>query len=283
MIRPSTPADVLIVDVDNTILPFLTGFMAPAVTAGAGRIARIFQVDVETMVRALAPAMKRHGHDNPWLLEFAGMRERFSGSDQRFIDEVVRPFWQAWDEAAETCGQAYPGVKQTFSALEERGKVVYALSNGRDFCVVQRLKAAGLTGHLAAVAAVRVRNTGGFDTTIYNERRARILGNNSEIELIVLEEVAAKPSGAGLLTIMERAAVEPGQCIFTGDAIELDGVAAISVGVPYVLMNNGLLFIPHDFDAMYGRASLQREQHRFRHAVPVMHEAHSFAELLEFF
>jgi FMN phosphatase YigB (HAD superfamily) len=273
-------AEVLIADVDNTMLPFMSSFLQPAVTAGAARIARLFHMNVKQMVQFLAPTMDRHGHDNPWLIELSGLRERFVGSDDLFIDLVVRPFWKAWDKAAETCGHAYPGVARTLQTVAEHGKLAYALSNGRDFCVLQRLKAAGLSQHLQAVAAVRVFNKGGFDTTVYRERRARILAANADVDLIVLEDCASKPSGVGLLTIMERASADVDDCVFTGDALELDGAAAAAVGMPFVWMANGGVFVTHDFDAMYAKAPEKRPRHNL--SVPVRHEAHCFEELLTF-
>lgn len=276
-------AEVLISDVDNTMLPYLSSFLHPALTAGAAGIARLFEMTVEEMVRFLAPTMQRHGHDNPWLLELSPLRGKFGGSDSEFIDLVVRPFWQAWDEAAEMSGHAYPGVAKTLYTIGLRGKRVYALSNGRDFCVIQRLQAAGLLSYLDAVAAVSVRNREGFDATVYRERRDRILSANSKVELISLQDVAAKPSGAGLLTVMERADVDAEECIFAGDARELDGVAAASVGMPYVWMAHGGLFLTRDVDVMYGDAPLQPTRVHHNLSVPIMHEAHRFDELLALF
>jgi FMN phosphatase YigB (HAD superfamily) len=274
-------ADVLISDVDNTMLPFLSGFLEPAVIAGAARIARLFNMNPTQMVQFLAPAMKQHGHDNPWLLELSHLRRQFCGTDQQFIDLVVRPFWQAWDEAAESCGHAYPGVVKTLQKALDRGKLVYALSNGRDFCVLQRLKAAGLSQYMEAVAAVRVYNKGGFDTTVYRERRDRILADNADVKLIVLEDVASKPNGVGLITLMDRAAADIDECVFTGDALELDGVAAASIGMPFVWMAHGGAFVTHDFDVMYAGAEFERRP-RHNLSVPVMHEAHGFEDLLTF-
>lgn len=276
-------AEVLISDVDNTMLPYLSSFLYPAVTAGAASIARLFHMNVEEMVRFLAPTMKQHGHDNPWLLEISPLRGKFCGTDAQFIDLVVRRFWQAWDEAAEMSGHAYPGVSKTLETVGSLGKRTYALSNGRDFCVIQRLRAAGLLQHMDAVAAVRVRNKGGFDATVYNERRAAILEANSSVDLIILEEAASKPSGVGLLSLVERAAVDVEDCIFTGDALELDGVAAASVGMPYVWMSNGGLFLTHDLNVIYAGAPLEAARVRHNMSVPIMHEAHRFDELLTFF
>lgn len=280
----NAPADVLIVDVDNTVLPYMSSFLQPALTAGAARIAELFDMTVEELVRLLAPTMQKHGHDNPWLLELSPLRSKFpGGTEQQFIDLVVRPFWAAWDEAAETSGHAYTGVAKTMTQIIDRGKLIFALSNGRDFCVIQRLKAAGLLSHFEAVAAIRVRNTGGFDATVYNERRARILAANPNVELIILEEVASKPNSAGLLTILQRAGVDAEDCVFAGDARDLDGVAAAHIGMPYVWMAHGGVFVTHDFDAGYGEAPLQKVPPRFRNSLPVMHTAYQFCDLLNYF
>lgn len=277
------PAEVLISDVDNTMLPYLSSFLYPAITAGAATIARLFNLNVEGMVRFLAPTMKQHGHDNPWLLELSPLRKNFCGTDAQFIDLVVRPFWQAWDEAVELSGHAYPGVSKTLETIGSRGNRIYALSNGRDFCVIQRLRAAGLLPYMDAVAAVRVHNKGSFDATVYNERRQAILATAAGVNLIILEEVASKPSSVGLLTIIDQADADVQDCIFTGDALELDGAAAAGIGMPYVWMASGALFLTRDVDVMYAGEPIQPTRVRHNHSVPVMHEAHRFDELLAFF
>lgn len=276
-------AEVLISDVDNTMLPYITGFLYPAITAGAASIARLFHMNPEEMVRCLAPTMRQHGHDNPWLIELSPLRKKFVGTDAQFIDLVVRPFWLAWDEAAEISGQAYPGVIKTLETINALGKRTFALSNGRDLCVIQRLRAAGLLQYMDGVAAVRVRNKDGFDSTVYDERRARILSASSDVRLTILQECASKPSGAGLATILELAAVEVDDCIFTGDALELDGVAAASLGMPYVWMAPGGIFLTRDIDVMFADAPIKSARQRHNLSVPVMHEAHRFDELLKFF
>ncbi|RTL36776.1 MAG: HAD family hydrolase [Candidatus Melainabacteria bacterium] len=281
--NPRIPVDVLISDVDNTMLPYITGFLYPAITAGVASIARLFHMNPEEMVRCLAPTMKQHGHDNPWLIELSPLRKKFVGTDAQFIDMVVRPFWLAWDEAAEMSGQAYPGVIKTLETINDLGKRTFALSNGRDFCVIQRLRAAGLLQYIEGVAAVQVRNKGGFDTTVYDERRARILSANSDVNLTILQECASKPSGAGLATILELAAVDVNDCIFTGDALELDGVAAAALGMQYVWMAPGGIFLTRDIDVMFAGAPIESARQRHNLSVPVMHEAHRFDELLKFF
>lgn len=276
------PADVLISDVDNTMLPYITGFLYPAITAGAASIARLFHMNPEEMVRCLAPTMRQHGHDNPWLIELSPLRKKFFGTDAEFIDCVVRPFWLAWDEAAEMSGQAYPGVVRTLKTINDLGKRTFALSNGRDLCVIQRLRAAGLLHYMDGVAAVRVRNKDGFDSTVYDERRARIL-SGPDVKLTILQECASKPSGAGLATILEAAAIDVDDCIFTGDALELDGVAAASLGMRYVWMAPGGIFLTRDIDVMFADAPIESARQRHNLSVPVMYEAHRFDELLNFF
>lgn len=280
--NPRISADVLISDVDNTMLPYITGFLYPAITAGAASIARHFQMTPEEVVRRLAPTMRQYGHDNPWLIELSPFGAHEFRSNAQFIDLVVRPFWLAWDEAAEMSGQTYPGVVKTLETINALGKRTFALSNGRDFCVIQRLRAAGLLQYMEGVAAVQVRNKWGFDSTVCDERRDRIL-SGSDFQLTILQECASKPSGAGLTTILEAAAVEVDDCIFTGDALELDGVAAASLGMPYVWMAPGGIFLTRDIDVMFADAPIESARQRHNLSVPVMHEAHRFDELLKFF
>ncbi len=52
---------------------------------------------------------------------------------------------------------------------------------------------------------------------------------------------ALKPSPRGLLEIVSRMGVPIEQCVFVGDALEKDGVAAERIGMRFLLLRNGLI------------------------------------------
>jgi FMN phosphatase YigB (HAD superfamily) len=181
-------------------------------------------------------------------------------------------------------------VIRTFEELHRRGKRIYVLSNGCDLNVVQRIVASGLAPYLSGLVAIRTRAPEGMNPTFVTERRARILARcPSSLAMVALESVAAKPNAAGILTVLDMAAIDPEDAVYAGDLLALDGVAAAGAGVPFAHIQHGAILTSHHWDAVYAGAPLEEPPASFSNSVPVpvpvpvRLEALCYEELLSLF
>ncbi len=280
-VRSAPQRKALISDIDNTMGPYVSGYLAPAITYAASCIASKFKLSIQDVVQILSTTMRSTDHDFPWLLEVSPLRKLFEGSDAEFVADVVRPFWTAWDTAVMDCYRPYPGVKRTFDQLRQRDKQIIAVTNAHDFCGVLRLLAAGLAPYLTSMVAIATPAPEGIDAMFANERRLAILAQCPELLKIALTPSEKKPDPTGTLQALQLEGLEPQESIFTGDAIELDGMAAARAGVPFVLINHGSILTTRHWDRLYGdRKSPSIRKYK---NIPVLFAADRYEELLKLF
>ncbi|PRY48028.1 phosphoglycolate phosphatase/putative hydrolase of the HAD superfamily [Arcticibacter pallidicorallinus] len=97
----------------------------------------------------------------------------------------------------------FPGIHELFGALREHGIKIAIYS---DYKAQDKLKAMGLEVDMS------------------------VASTDPEVDRL-------KPDPCGLLYITEKMGVDPDECLFIGDRLELDGECAIRAGMPYLIID----------------------------------------------
>ena len=122
------------------------------------------------------------------------------GIDPRALEEVVK-VWMHERPLDYLRGCRFPGVKDLFDLLRERGRTIAVLS---DYPAAEKLEKLDLRADIVVTA------------------------EDPAIDRL-------KPHVAGLLWLLARTGVPPGQCLLIGDRDDRDGECARRLDVPFLL------------------------------------------------
>lgn len=238
---------LVITDVDGTLASFWDYFV-PALREFLKDLAVRLGKPSSELAEDIGRVIERHGtHEYPWLLEETGFAwANFKGRVPEFIDDYVKPFWEALDANRSKYLRPYPGVLSTLEQLKRQGIKVVALSDAPDYMARIRNKQI-FDGLLDAVYALETEEPGPADiwqplTLEYGRQRLQDLKLSSaslKTRLEVLPKSYEKPSPNGLDKVLKDFGVFPYEVVFIGDSLRKDGLVAASRGIRYIWAHYG--------------------------------------------
>lgn len=238
---------LVITDVDGTLASFWDYFV-PALRDYLKDLSTRLDRPTMELAEDIGRVIERHGtHEYPWLLEETGFAwANFADRPKEFIEDYVKPFWQAMDANRAKYLRPYPQVLQTLEHLKSKGIKVVALSDAPDYMARIRNKQV-FDGLLDAVYALETIEppTGDIWQPITLEHgRQRLLtlqesSANLQTKLHVLPKSYEKPCPDGLDQVLKDFGVFPQEVIFIGDSLKKDGLVAASRGIRFIWAHYG--------------------------------------------
>lgn len=244
----SIPATKLVItDVDGTLASFWDYFV-PAIRDFLREISVRLDIPIPDLAQDIGHTIDRRGtHEYPWLLEETGFAwNHFAERPHEFIEDFVKPFWDALDSNRLKYLRPFPKVLETLEHLKRRGVKIVALSDAPEYMARVRNKQIfdGLLDAVYALETVEPDSKDIFQPISLQHGRARITAlrntaSNLSTELRVLPKHFEKPSPEGLDLILSDFGVFPQEAIFVGDSLTKDGLVAASRGIRFIWAHYG--------------------------------------------
>lgn len=284
-----TRTKVLITDLDDTAFS-LKNYLVPSLQKNVGMIAERMQIPESTVIQALGPQ-----RIHPWILEQSELAKMWKGTPQEFTEQIVKPFWQNDAEAMRAL-KPYEGVVATLEHARANGITVVALTNAPKPWAIQRLKAAGLDGHIDHLYAMETpepKIAELFSPSFIEHGRSLV--QRAELEPNFIGAVHSLPQGFqkpdvhGIQTVLRDLGIKPRQALAIGDNWHGDGAAPEYFGVPFIWAKYGREVANPEYKAFLKRFkpraddTLPVEPAQVRHDHPnAVHHADNYGELLRF-
>lgn len=248
---------LVITDVDGTLASFWDYFV-PAMRDFLRDISVKLETPISELAEDIGRVIDRRGtHEYPWLLEETGFAwSHFSKRPDEFVQEFVKPFWEALDANRTKYLRPYPQVIETLEELKRRGIKVVALSDAPDYMARIRNKQV-FDGLLDAVYALETVEPGDDEvwqpiTLEHGRGRLAALKDATatlKTRLQVLPKSYEKPCPDGLDLVLKDFEVFPYETIFIGDSLAKDGLVAACRGIRFVWAHYGHQ-LPAEYDEM---------------------------------
>lgn len=242
-----TRTKLVITDVDGTLASFWDYFV-PAIRDFMREISASTNKPYLELAHDIGHVIERRGtHEYPWLLEETGFAwSHFEDEPEKFIEEFVKPFWQAVDENRTKYLRPYPMVLETLQELKRQGIKVVALSDAPEYMARVRNKQIfnGLLDAVYSLATVEPEVDERFRPISFVHGRERIAKLQKETrdlqtKLHILPQSYEKPCPDGLDMILKDFDVYPQECLFIGDSLAKDGIVAASRGIRFIWAHYG--------------------------------------------
>lgn len=238
---------LVITDVDGTMASFWDYFV-PAIRDFIRDISARTNKPPLELAHDIGHVIERRGtHEYPWLLEETGFAwANFENEPGTFIEEFVKPFWQAVDENRAKYLRPFPKVLETLEELKQKGVKVVALSDAPEYMARVRNKQIfdGLLDAVYSLATVEPGKDDPFRPISFvhgRERVAKLREETKDLQtkLHILPFSYEKPCPHGLDQVLKDFDVYPQECLFVGDSLAKDGVVAASRGIPFIWAHYG--------------------------------------------
>lgn len=245
--RQTAPATKLVItDVDGTLASFWDYFV-PAIRDFLREISLRLDIPIRELAQDIGHTIDRRGtHEYPWLLEETGFAwSHFADRPDEFIEDFVKPFWDALDSNRTNYLRPFPKVLDTLEQLKRNGVKIVALSDAPEYMARVRNKQIfdGLLDAVYALETVEPDSADIFQPISLEHGRARIASLRDTARLStsfhVLPKHFEKPNPEGLDKILSDFGVFPQETIFVGDSLTKDGLVAASRGIRFIWAHYG--------------------------------------------
>lgn len=248
---------LVVTDVDGTLSSFWDYFV-PSIRDTLQEMSRRSKLPISSLAEDIGRVVERHGtHEYPWLLEeteFA--RTHYSDEPEKFVEEYVKPFWQAMDENRKRYLRPFPGVLRTLAELRRKGIKVVALSDAPEYMARIRNQQI-FDGLMDAVYALQTEEPEPSSpirpiTLAYGRKRLQELREATDklkTRLVPLPKNYEKPNPTGLDRVLKDFDALPYETIFIGDSLKKDGLVASTRGIRFIWAHYGI-HLPAEYDEM---------------------------------
>jgi len=248
------PVKLVVTDVDGTLLSFWDYFV-PAVRTFLQEISVKLHTPVQDLAEDIGRIIERRGtHEYPWLLEETAFAwSHFEDKPDEFVQEFVKPFWDALDKSRNRYLRPFPGTIETLTELRNLGVKIVALSDAPDYMARIRNQQVfdGLLDAVYALETVEPAPADIWQPITLKHGRSRIAElkrmSSPKTRFVTLPKDFEKPSPKGLDIILEEFDVFPQEVLFIGDSLAKDGMLASSRGVRYIWAHYGI-HLPAEYD-----------------------------------
>jgi FMN phosphatase YigB (HAD superfamily) len=243
--RPQTR--LVITDVDGTMASFWDYFV-PAIRDFVRDISPRLNKSALELSRDIGHVIERRGtHEYPWLLEETEFAwTHFKDDPDTFIEEFVKPFWQAVDANRAKYLRPFPNVLSTLQELKAQGVKVVALSDAPEYMARVRNKQIfdGLLDAVYSLATIEPDVDDPYRPITLQHGRERVASlrestRDLQTRLHILPFSYEKPCPHGLDQVLKDFDVYPQECLFIGDSLAKDGIVAASRGIKFVWAHYG--------------------------------------------
>lgn len=270
----SVRTKLVITDVDGTLSSFWDYFV-PAIRDFLRDVSQRLNVPVSELAQDIGHIIERRGtHEYPWLLEETSFAwKHFGSKPDVFINDFVKPFWEALDNNRAKYLRPFPNVLETLAELKRQGIQVVALSDAPDYMASTRNKQI-FDGLLDAVYALETVEPGEKDvyqpiSLKYGRERVRTLraAADTKTKVHVLPQTHEKPCPAGLDRVLKDFGVFPQEALFIGDSLSKDGMVAASRGIRFVWAHYGH-HVPAEYEEIVHYSLKPRRDDAVAEALP---------------
>jgi phosphoglycolate phosphatase len=248
---------LVITDVDGTLASYWDYFV-PALRDFLRETSERLAKPIPELAKDIGSVIERRGsHEYPWLLEETGFAwDNYADRPDVFVEEFVKPFWQAMDANRTKYLRPFPQVMETLTELRRRGIKVVALSDAPDYMARIRNKQIfdGLLDAIYALETVEPAEDEIFKPITREHGRMRLAElqkatKSLKTKLVVLPKSFEKPCPDGLDMVLRDFNVFPYETVFIGDSLSKDGLVAASRGIRFVWAHYGYQ-LPAEYDEL---------------------------------
>lgn len=245
--QPSPKTKLVITDVDGTLSSFWDYFV-PAMRDFLRQISVRLEIPLLELSGDIGRIIDRRGtHEYPWLLEETSFAwEHFADKPEQFIDDFVKPFWEALDENRRKYLRPFPCVLETLSELRRQGIKIVALSDAPEYMArVRNMQIFdGLLDAVYALETVEPGEQDSFRPISFAHGRERVksmIASTSALKTIfhILPRHFEKPCPEGIDQVLKDYGVFPQEAIFVGDNLARDGMVSACRGIRFVWAHYG--------------------------------------------
>jgi phosphoglycolate phosphatase len=245
IVRP-VRTKLVITDVDGTLSSFWDYFV-PAVRDYLRDVSQRLNLPVSELAQDIGHIIERRGtHEYPWLLEETSFAwKHFGTKPDEFINEFVKPFWEALDNNRAKYLRPFPKVLETLAELKSQGIQIVALSDAPEYMASTRNKQIfdGLLDAVYALETVEPSEKDAYQpiSLKYGRERVKNLRESADTKtkFHILPQSYEKPCPAGLDKVLKDFGVFPQEALFIGDSLSKDGMVAASRGIRFVWAHYG--------------------------------------------
>ena len=146
---------VVIFDMDNTLYDWVSYFV-PSIHAMLAEAACLLDVDEDQLRNDLKAVHVAHGNtEQPFaLLETQAVARRLPMLSRRERHDLLKPAFDAFNDARKERLQLYPGVRETLQTMKTAGCRLFGHTEATTINIASRVRSLGLEEFLEAVYAV---------------------------------------------------------------------------------------------------------------------------------
>ena len=253
--RP-VPTRLVITDVDGTLSSFIDYFV-PAIRDYLRDLSKRVNVPLDELAEDIGHVIERRGtHEYPWLLEETSFAwKHYADDPEVFVEEFVKPFWEALDKNRARYLRPFPNVLETLKELKQRGVKIVALSDAPEYMARTRNKQIfdGLLDSVYALETVEPESDDVYRpiTLGHGKDRIRFLRESADTQtrFHILPQSYEKPCPKGLDQVLADQGVYPQETLFIGDSLSKDGMVAASRGIRFLWAHYGHQ-VPAEYEEM---------------------------------